>query len=500
MRKSILTAAVIIMVTVSAFSQSVTETRQIKTTTFQIYENYKVEMSGLHNKSTYTEDNFMALFSNNAILYNDIIPANTPVQLFPGNYYDYFIENIKRIYDPVYSNFKMGDPVAVENKWQIKCSFTRSARFRTKTDMNYPEWSFNYTMTIEMDKRYDTDKKVYENAKIVSVEVENPLKDFFIIENKENIPLVTKSGEILKEWDEEYQSRIFPENKYEIKDIQALETNIFEYSKTTFSTNQTDDRFYQFNVQKFKKDIFGAGINVAPATAWGNKIRDTTANVVNPDTPIVTKHTSVLSFSFFYGKQIFHKEKSTLFANIGLDLNLYFHKFSPANNKIDVQSNPNYYQVIFNSSDSKFTVFSLSVPLSVQYLLQLTEQGKKPLFLSFELGGFAEFSAKRDSLPIGYSNTLAKCIDNIKELDNGVKRNTLESKLAGGGIFGGVGLWIALNNNNLLKINLLYKYNFRKDINIFEDNHSSKFSLYTAENGLHNITLGVSWIKTIGKK
>jgi len=57
MRKTILTIATILFVYVSAFSQSVTETRRIKTTALQVYENYKVVMSGLYSNSPYTEDN-----------------------------------------------------------------------------------------------------------------------------------------------------------------------------------------------------------------------------------------------------------------------------------------------------------------------------------------------------------------------------------------------------------------------------------------------------------
>ena len=215
-----MTTIIILIATVSAFSQSVTETRHIKTTALQIYENYKVVMSGLHSRSSYTEDNFMALFERSAEIYNDIVPNNQPHQLSPTEYFTKFKASINRIY-PDFSDFRMGEPVTAGNEWQIKCYFTRKTRFRTQNYLNYPEWSFNYTMTIEMDKSYNSANKVYENAKIVSIEVDNPLEKFFVIENKENIPLTTKSGEALKDWDEEYQSRIFPENKWKINDIQV---------------------------------------------------------------------------------------------------------------------------------------------------------------------------------------------------------------------------------------------------------------------------------------
>jgi hypothetical protein len=95
-------------------------------------------------------------------------------------------------------------------KWRIKCSFTRATRFLTKKEMKYPQWVFNYTMTIEMDKRYDTGKKIYKDAAIINIAVDKPLEKYFIIENQENISLTAKSGETLTDWDEEYNSRIFP--------------------------------------------------------------------------------------------------------------------------------------------------------------------------------------------------------------------------------------------------------------------------------------------------
>ena len=500
MRKSILTTAIIWVATVSAFSQTATETRYIRDIAKQVYDNYKTVIPELYSSNPYKKDEFLNLFEKNAILYNDIIPANTPEQLSPAAYFENFQTNIKRIH-PIFSDFDIEEPVSADNKWQIKIHFTRNAKFRTLTEMRYPEWLFYYSMTIEMDKEYDSEKRVFKNPKIVNIEVENQLKSFFIIENKEKLPLVTPSGEILNDWDEEYQSRIFPEDKWKIEDLSVPESNIFETVNSGFSQNETDTRFFKPTVQRFKKDILGLGINYTPF-AWGNKIgiKD---SVVNANDPIVTKHTSVLSLSFFYGKQIFHKNRSTLFANIGIDLNLYLHKFTPKNGTIHVETADVIYDVTFDSSVEKFTVFSLSVPLSIQYLHQLTKQEKKPVFLFLELGGFAEFATKKNNLFIEYApEASATCHANIDQplYNMSFKQYVLESKsIVSGGILGGFGLWTALNNSNLLKINFSYKCTFRKDINTFKDILSSEFLLYTAENGMHNLGFGILWVKIIGK-
>jgi len=480
MKNSILTAVVVIITTISAFSQSITETRHIKSTAFQIYENYKVVMSGLYSRSSYTEDNFMALFDDKAVLYNDIIPANTPEQLSPSEYFEKFKANINRIY-PVFSDFKMGDPVSAGNKWQIQCCFTRTTRFRTQKDMKYPEWPFNYTMTIEMDQSYNDTNKVCENAKIVSVEVDHPLEKFFIIENKENIPLTTKSGEPLNDWDEEYQSRIFPNDKWKISDISVFESiihdHIFEYSKGKLSKNKMDARFYQTEIHQFKKNIFGIGVNYCPI-AWGNQINNEHANNYN----VMTKYTpNTWSLSFFYGKQVFHKDKLTGFVNFGLDLNNYEYEYSCTFDTQNSQANP-------ESLIENISIVSASVPLSVQFLRQLSQQTKKQFYLSFELGVFVECTFSASS-----------------ELDNDNCERSLLIPSFDCGIFGSVGLWYALNGNNLLKFNVSYKHSnyshldYKGDSVIPSGNNKKSF-LHETNQGLRNIYFGISWVRPIKGK
>ena len=516
MRKTILTIAAVIIAYVSVFSQSVTETRRIKTTALQIYENYKVVMSGLYSRSAYTEDNFMALFDSEAMIYNDILPDNNPPQLYPSDYYEKFKVRINRIY-PVFRDFKMGEPISKGSKWQIECHFARATRFRTQKDMKYPEWSFSYTITIEMEKRYDTDKKVYENAKIVSVDVDNPLKGFFIIENEDSIPLVTKSGEILEDWDEEYQSRIFPENKWKIYDISVLKSgndNIFAYSKSKFVKNQTDAHFYKPNIQRFKKDIFGIGINYSPV-AMGNKMSD-----VNAKNFKYIEHSisDALSLSLFYGKQIAHKEKSTVFFNFGLDFNKYSHKYGGDNDTtyqtVDTDGDRYLRKIKIDNLKEEINIISVSVPLSIQYLYELTEQTKNPIFFSCELGVFAGYvipSNSKYSIDPKYSGVYEQYfgVEFKHYYDYGefekIKGEQELSKSFDGGIFGGIGLWFALNESNLLKFSISYKHSFNSPLEYKEnyiiscDKASYQSLLHSTKQGVQNIGIGISWVKTIGK-
>ena len=526
MKKITLTITAIMIACVSAFSQSVTETRHIKTTALQLYENYKVIMSGLYSKSAYTEDNFIGLFDSNAEIYNDILPDNLPQQLSPSEYFEKFQTSIKRIY-PVFSDFDLGDPVAVGNKWLIKCSFTRGTRFLTQKDMKYPEWSFNYTMTIEMEKLYNIINKVYQHARIVSIVVDDPIKGFFIIENENNMILETKSGETLNNWDDDYQSRIFPENEWKINDIQVPEAlindNIFRFSKGKFSKNRTDPHFYQIDIQRSKKNIFGIGLNFSPIpTTFGNKISDENAEIFKE----IGHKSNVLSFSFFYGKQITYKEKSTVFLNFGLDFNKYSHEYNGRNDTTylthDTDGDDYYRKIRIDALNEKINLVSIFVPLSVEYLYQLTQRTKKQVFFSFELGLFADcsLSAKsRYNLNTAYSGIYPKYFgvefDHYYDYGtfdiNGNQKLNARFNL---GMFGGVGLWFALNESNLLKFNVSYKHNFNSPLEYKEkyvisksnpktDSYSNDYEpyqslLHSTKQGMQNISLGVSWIKTVG--
>jgi len=513
MKKTILTSAAIIIAFTSAFSQSVTETRQIKTTALQIYENYKVVMSELFSRNAYTEDNFMALFHDKAVLYNDIVPVNTPTKLSPAEYFAKFRPNIRRIY-PTYSDFRMGEPVSVGNKWQIECNYVRSTRFRTQSDMRYPEWSFEYTITVEMDKRYNATNKVYENAKIVSIDVKNPLGKFFVIENNENISLGTKSWEALEGWDEEYNSRIFSEYEWKIGDIQTSQShsskNFFEYITSGFSQNQTDTHFYHPYFQKFSKNIFGIGLNYCPDVfAFGNQISDEN----NKNFDKIEYVSDALSLSIFYGVQIAHTKRSTLFFNFGLDLNKYSHNYSGEYGKRDT-IDKRIEIVKIESLDERINIISVSVPLSIQYLYQLTEKAKNPIFLSFEAGAFVDrtlYSKRTDNTNLNYQGWFDYYKATEDKPDWEVeftyeKKQELPLRLDYG-FFGGTGLWFAMNNNNLLKFGILYKQSFnpplehKEDYKIFENSHSCKSLLHSRKHGLRNVSVGISWITTIrGKK
>ena len=176
----------------------------------------------------------------------------------------------------------------------------------------------------------------------------------------------------------------------------------------------------------FKKNIVGIGLNCYPlAINASNEVQ------------------WAWFLSLFYGKQIAHKEKSTLFFNYGLDIGYY-------NRNI-----PIYNWGKKNDEDFiRKKIISFSVPLSVQYLYQLSQHTKKPIFLSFELGVYGEFPINR-----------------VHPFSNPVI-----------GIFDGVGFLTMLDDSNMLSFNVFpYKCGYHEQV-------------------MKKAGIGISWVKTIGGK
>ncbi|MDR1757401.1 MAG: hypothetical protein LBR51_00355 [Bacteroidales bacterium] len=524
MKKYVLTAVLLFAVVASVSSQSLTEKRRIKTTALQVYENYKVTLSSLYSKDNYTEDNFMSLFDDNTVLYNDIIPVNTPMRLSPYKYFTRFRENIRRIY-PEFNKLSLGEPVSVGGKWQIKCHFSRAARFRTLNEMKYPRWSFDYTMTIEMDKRYDDDKKVYQDALITAIDVDKPLGKFFVIEKPQGSALLAK-GKPLTDWDEEYQSRIFPENEWKLSDIepQNRET-IFEFMNNyTWQPDTADNNFYVLKSYANKKEIiFGVGIHGCPMLAFGNQMSEKNKEWFKG----IDMTSSALSLSAFYGKQMLHKEKSTLLFKVGLDLNLYFYKYKGSctdsiskDKDIDGDENLDAISIKIKSLNERITRLMLSLSVGVEYVHQLTTDAKKPIFLSFEFGVVLErrLSLRNKSDYMYDYHGIYTYFGSKVELDHelnygdGLNGKQVSQKLNSNpfdfGIFGGVGLCFALNNSNLIKFGITYKQTFIAPVEDTETKYvllnkdGNDKDIYTSllkstDKGLSNLYFGFSWIKTI---
>jgi hypothetical protein len=500
-------AALIFNGLIIAFSQSVTETRIIKTTAIEIYEQYVSVMNKLYNGNVYNPDNFLSLFDEKATLYNDILPHNRMQQLSPQQYFDIFTQNIRMIYCK-YDKLELKFPVRERDKWQIVCEFSREVRFKTKPGFYYPRYRFDYTVTLAMDTVYDDKNKVFANAKIQQIDVKKPLIDFFIIENADNYTLKYK-GKNLDDWDAEYNSCMFSAREVDINQITVAGSSYFNTLK--FTQNQENNHFFDF--RKAKKNLFGFGLNYSPGKS---------RNTLNPiNFPNIKQTNRALSMEFFFGLQLATRGESTWFFNLKLGLNAYQNTFkgdySTQYNAIDADNDPYLRKIRINSLEETVNNYSISLPLSIEYLVRISQNVMQPIFLSFEAGGYAEyrrwannkfhFSASYTGLYDYYGGVEFDHYYDYGYFDLSDREifQSLTSQINpfDYGAFGSVGLWFAVNKSNLLKFNVMYKHGFqpplkyRNDFVLSENYNHYKSLLQGVNRGLRNVFVGFSWVSTI---
>ncbi|MDR0604642.1 MAG: hypothetical protein LBG80_10105 [Bacteroidales bacterium] len=510
MKKRIFLIITVYFSIVCVFSQSVSETRKIKTTAIEIYEKYTSIMANLYNGDVYNWDKFLSLFDENAIIYNDILPANKSQYLSPKEYFDVFTQNIKMSsFD--YSNLNLQFPDLKEDKWKIKCTFTKYIRFTTQKDRYYPQWHFEYIVTIEMDTTYNQTYKIYNNAKIKSIEVTEPLKDFFIIQNKDSLPLIYY-GSILGDFEGPNNSRLLPGEKPH-NQITAANSNIF-YSLDF--QGPLDEYFY--DVAMRKRNLIGLGINYGIIN-FGNNISKSNLEKFND----IKQNHNILSLSFLYGLQFAHKQKSTWFFNIRTELNWYNYIYTGTYytqyQSIDADDDPYLRKIRINSLSERINNLSVSLPLSFQYLLYLPNKTKKQFFLSFEIGGFAEyilFLNHSYNFNADYSGYYAQYFSGVEfdhyydygnfEISDKNKLSSVKDLKYDYGAFGSIGLWLALNDNHLLKLDISYKHSFnvpltyKEDYVISENYYTYESLLQSTKQGLQNIYIGISFIVALKTK
>lgn len=501
-------------ITVSGFSQSVTETRRIKTTAIEVYEKYVSVIANLYNGNVYNEDKFMSLFDENALIYNDILPSNKPQKISPKEYFDVFTNNISMNYC-TYDNLDLKFPTLNNDKWSIKCTFSKDIRFKTSKDYYYPKWRFEYIMTIEMDQTYNDQSKVYNNAKITNIDVEQPLEEFFIIQNKDSLPLEIY-GDIIEDYEGDYNNRLLSKREIDINQITVSNNDMFR--SLEYKQDQFNKHFYSFEMRK--KNLIGFTVNYSPLNLGSNISKSNIENFNG-----IKQHSNTLSLSFLYGLQLGHVRNSTYFFNTRIEANwynrIYKGNYYTEYQSIDTDGDPYLRKIKINSLRESGDILSASLPLSFQYITKLTSNKQNPLFLSFELGGFAEyrfFATNNFKLFVDYTGYYSQYFDgiefthyydyghfNLTNKDISVPLNNQFNKIDYGA-FGSIGLWYALNKTQLLQFNISYKHGFttlmkyKENYIISKDFNTYETLLQSTKQGSQNIYFGVSFISLINSK
>ena len=230
-----------------------------------------------------------------------------------------------------------------------------------------------------------------------------------------------------------------------------------------------------------------------------------------------------MSLDISYGLQIVHKNKSNLFFNINLELNAYQQIFRGTYytqyQAIDSDGESYIRKINVPSLTEKIYHLSASLQPSFEYLLQIT-QGQHPIFISLEIGGYAEYrfwGANTFNLQADYSG-LYNYFDGIEfdhyydyghfYLDNEHISQNIKLKInaVDYGVFGSIGVWYAINADNILKIGIGYKHGFtspfkyKNDFILSKNYHTYESAVQTINQGLRNMFLGISWQRVIPAK
>jgi hypothetical protein len=511
----------------AANAQTMTEVRQMRYDAIDVFDRYSSLILNLDNPTIYTKDYFMELFEENSMLYNDILPYNVRQELSPNDYYDKYVNNIKTY--PQLANLELSFPEYKDEKWQVKIKFTKTFRLKYRDiDLTYPQWSFNYEMLVVMDKNNDYIRKEKEsyskweiqqernknfiNQKIRSLIVEDPLTDYVVIVNQNSYNL-EYDGNTIENWDENTHSRIFPCSDIDFKKITIVDSY---FKPLKFSKNPNDKHVY--NCSQRKLNIFGVGINYAPY-GLGNRISK--SNIDYFDFSDIEESNNTYSLSLFYGIQIANKQKSTWFFNIGLDFSLYNYNYKGnyyiPYQSIDSDNDPYLRKINIINLQENAHNFAVSIPLSFQYLFQISKSGKQQVFLAVELGGYAEyfvyqwnsfnFHADYTGLYNYYGSVEFDHYYDYGHFDLSDKDISQKLKDKSNqfdyGAFGKVGLWFALKKNNLLKFDIGYKHGFctplkyNENFVISENYNSYQTLLQSTNKGLQNIYIGLSFVWAI---
>ena len=500
--------SLLILVSDFAHSQSVDEIRRIKTVALEVFDNYVATISLLYQNESYEEDRFFDLFSSEAKVYNDIIPDSTSLgkMIAPFEYYSVLNKTVKN-YKTEFRRLRLSFPTEEGEKWIINCSFDQTFYYiNGKNNLKYPEWRLNKVIRISMDKRRTGAS--YGNAKIEKVDIDREnggevLSDYFIVQNVDSLILRIKTLSLSKD---DYEGKLLPSPRYKPQDINIPSLNYFQ---SLISENkQSDSRFYRYHL--VNRDLFSASLKIAPVAKG--------FNIDNALLPDVNQSAFALGGKAGYGFQISRIKKSTLFLNLGLDIDFYKNKLDGQWNTSysDVDSDGDRYlrKISISSYKENTSVLSLNVPIALECLISL-EKAQKPMFITVEGGFYAGYR-----LAISQSFSFDAKYTGVYDYFGGVEFDhyydygdfkmsdsnvdySLQAKKFDFGILLNVGVVRELAKDKLIKITLGYQQGFQalsdqaSDYCLTKNNKHYISPIETATKGLTNFNIGVSFVKIL---
>lgn len=516
MKRCVLTIIIVLVTFLWGEAQTVIEVRHLKTIALDVFDKYVSAIQSINDRSKiYNEIEFLNLFDANALIYNDILPQNNPQKISPKNYYDKYEEIVKSNKFTTFSNLKICFPKANRDGWIIICTFSKETSYITNYDYVYPLWKFNYIMTIQIYNEFDGNNSVKNNiAKIIEIDVDNPLRDFFIL-RKQNL---TVYGNPIS-WGDD-SCRIFSAEEYDISDFKLIcneKSNFFYRNISEWIMDDRDSHYYYSQSSFLQRDLIGVGINYSPVSL-GNRM-----SLRNAERFVgIDSYGSALSLSLFWNKQIAHKNKSTFFFNLGLDFNQYYFKYH-GKDYVEygaVDSDAEFYlrKIRINSLKEKVNNFSLSLPLGFSMYQQIIEKRDNSFFLKIGVGGYFDYfinstnhyniNADYHGLYDYYGGVEFDCYYDYGNFDLSGKKKLLgfDDLRYDYGVFSQIGFYMSLKDKYLIGLDVMYRHSFvtpleyKENLTISENYETYNSLLYCTNQGVRNVYMSLTFFAIITKK
>lgn len=507
------------------FSQSVSDILHIRMTAIECFQDYIQKFSSLDYPSKDNRYEFQKFFHKNAIIYNDLLPNNMPILISPDEYVQRRNKDISL--NPNFSNLSLGFPYEENGLWKIELSYLESITIKNLyTGIEYPKCTFHCTMTISMErnKAYNkgatdnfsevsdvTHRMAFINPIICHIEVNDPIKQFILIRKNESLTSIPCSFSTIPNAEENPFFIMIDADTTTLKTCTDTSEEFFLIRR--FVSSDKDTKIYDYKI--FKKNLLGLGLSYAPY-GLGNTLNKSQL----PDFKIFNQS---LGFDIFYGLNLVSKKKSALFFNIKLGINAYLNNFKgnwhTQYNATDMDGESYLRKIRVSNTLEKAYHLSASLHPSFEYAIQIYSHNQQKIFLSLEAGGYLEYrfwasnSFQSNATYSGIYNyfegiefthyyDFGSFVLNNKNISQNI-RNKLN--LFDYGVFGAIGVWYAFNSNHLIKANIGYTHGFTSPFKSVEnhilssDLHTYQSAVHTIENGIRNIYLNVSYIKTLTK-
>ena len=380
MRMKIKISILLILLSIAPIvcGQNLQEVRVARLLAIDAYDKMSLTMLDLHNvgKNYYLYDEFVQLFSDNAIVYNDLLPNNIPQYVSPAEYISIYADRIAadRI---TFHSLELNDlPTKQDDgSFVIPCRFTKSVIYKTLNGYNYPKYSFKYTMTVTIDANM-------EHALISAITPDYPLGNFFILRKHPNHEILYKNIPI-DEYDDDNQ-RLFSADLYDLSSFSLTNSDFFR--RATFLRDTIDNHFYYVDETTF--DMVGVSLGVG-IYSIGNRV----AQNVRPYMDKLAQFNYPLQLMGKYSLQLSKKTSERYgiwFFNIGAALDWTNYQISThySHNIEAVDSDGETY---LRSIDIKLNKESINkvdftLPLTFEVLLPISSKNKLNQFFSIEFG------------------------------------------------------------------------------------------------------------------